>query len=55
MNKHAVEIVAIVGITIITVLALSIGEDAHVILTAVSIIGGLGGYIARQNAKHTNG
>jgi len=52
MSKNVVAIVAIVAITIIVGLALYAGLDGNVIIASVSVVGGLGGYVARQvNAK----
>lgn len=41
-------IVAIVAITIIIITGLSQGIDGNVIIASISVLGGLGGYVARQ-------
>jgi len=52
MIKDAVTIVAMICITIITGLALASGEGVPVIVSALSVLGGLGGYFARQSSNN---
>jgi len=48
MSKNVVAIVAIVAIAIIVGLSLHAGIDGNVIIASVSVLGGLGGYVAKQ-------
>jgi len=48
MNKYHVAIASIVSIALITTLALASGMNGNVVISAIAVLGGLGGYIARQ-------
>jgi hypothetical protein len=52
MNKNVVAIVAIIALAIIVGLSLHAGIDGNVVIASISVLGGLGGYVARQ-VNHT--
>lgn len=52
MNKNAVAITAIIAIAVIVAVSLWVGIDGNVVIASISILGGLGGYVAKQaNSK----
>jgi len=54
MSKNVVAIVAIIAIALIVGLSLHAGIDGNVVIASISVLGGLGGYVARQANSHKN-
>ena len=52
MSKNTVAIVAIIAIAFIVGMCLASGIDGNVVIASVTVLGGLGGFVARQaNSK----
>lgn len=52
MSAKTVAVVAIVAITIIVGMSLYAGLNGNTVIASISVLGGLGGYVARQtNSK----
>lgn len=55
MNKHTVALASIIAIAIIVGISLACGIDGNVVIAAISVLGGLGGYVAKQNSVKKDG